>query len=330
MNKKKDIKDKDYEWHQQQEKILKKWAEVSSSYRYLHDRSFSMYSRQNLFFALPVIIISTITGTANFAQSSFPVSVQPYAPAMIGTLNLIAGLITTIAQFLRVSELLESHRVASLAFGKLSRNISVELSLPVKERTSDGTAFLTTCRIELDKLIEQSPNIPISILSQFDKKFKEHDFIKPDILEITSVDIYTNNELEEAEKNAQIIKLEAEKRKKILEEEAQRKLEAYKEIKNIRKKTKKEVVSAFSVHKSLDKLLSNLNPVEKQIDNVQIEIPPINDSSSDTSSSPTEQQVNHDDNDNDNDNNVVNHDNEEPNDDDEGSDDDGGMQNNKS
>jgi len=328
MNNKKENKEKDYEWHQQQEKILKKWAEVSSSYRYLHDRSFAMYSRQNLFFALPVIVLSTITGTANFAQSSFPASVQPYAPAMIGTLNLIAGLITTIAQFLRVSELLESHRVASLAFGKLSRNISVELSLPVKERTTDGTSFLTTCRIELDKLIEQSPNIPINVLSQFDKKFAEHDFIKPDILEITSVDIYTNNDLEEAEKKAQILKLEAEKRKQILEEEAQRKLEAYKEIKAFRKQNKKETVSAFSVHKSLDRLLSNLNPTEE----VQIEIPPIHDTSSDTSSSPTEQQNNenneHQSDDNNDDNDDANNDDDDGDGDDDGN--DGGMQNNTS
>ena len=102
---------------------------------------------KNLYFALPVIILSTITGTANFAQSSFPDSVKPYAPSFIGTLNLVAGLITTVAQFLRVSELLESHRVASLAFGKLSRNIAVELSLPIKERTASGTTFLSACRV---------------------------------------------------------------------------------------------------------------------------------------------------------------------------------------
>ena len=330
MNKKKDNTEKDYEWHQQQEKILKKWAEVSSSYRYLHDRSFSMYSRQNLFFALPVIILSTITGTANFAQSSFPPSVQPYAPAMIGTLNLVAGLITTVAQFLRVSELLESHRVASLAFGKLSRNISVELSLPIKERTTDGTSFLTSCRIELDKLIEQSPNIPISVLSQFDKKFAEYDFIKPDILEITSVDIYTNNELEEAQKTAQILKLEADKRKQILEEEEQRKLQAYKEIKSLRKQNKKETVSAFSVHKSLDKLLSNLNPTTEDI---HIEMPPINDTASDTSSSPAEQQNIEDvDNDQDAEDNGDDNSGDDDGGEDGGDDggDDGGMQNNTS
>ena len=95
-----------------------------------------------------------------------------------------------------------------------------------------------------------------------------------------------SKELEEAQKTAQILKLEADKRKQILEEEEQRKLQAYKEIKSLRKQNKKETVSAFSVHKSLDRLLSNLNPTEE----VQIEIPPINDTASDTSSSPAEQQ----------------------------------------
>jgi hypothetical protein len=256
--------DKNKEWHAQQEKILKKWAEVSSSYRYLHDRSYTLYSQKNLYFALPVIVLSTITGTANFAQSSFPDSVKPYAPSFIGTLNLVAGLITTVAQFLRVSELLESHRVASLAFGKLSRNIAVELSLPVKERTSNGTAFLSTCRVELDKLIEQSPSIPLSILSSFDKKFKESDFIKPDILEITGVEVYQNNEMEEKRLKDELMKLEKEKRESIIREEEERKIKAYNEIKKLKKQTKKKVVSTMSVHKSLDKLLSNLNPTEKQ------------------------------------------------------------------
>ena len=60
------------EWHEQQELILKRWSEIGSSYRYLHDKSFKKFNNQNMWFALPVIVISTITGTANFAQGSFP------------------------------------------------------------------------------------------------------------------------------------------------------------------------------------------------------------------------------------------------------------------
>tara|TARA_Y100000389_G_C17466396_1_gene526048 strand:- start:43 stop:954 length:912 start_codon:yes stop_codon:yes gene_type:complete len=257
-------------WHKQQEVVLKKWAETASSYRYLHDRSFQKYTSQNMWFAIPVIILSTITGTANFAQASFPDSAKDIAPAIIGTLNLTAGLITTIAQFLRVSELLEGHRVASVAYGKFSRNITVELSLPVEERTRGGTEFLNNCRSELDKLIEQSPNIPIKILKKFEKKFKDKEFMRPDILEISSVEIYVPDDEEQRKEREKIFKEEKEKRKKIIEEEkssiekvmteAALRKQAAKEV--IKIENKKHRMSATSVFGDMDKLLGMLKPSE--------------------------------------------------------------------
>ena len=74
-------------WHGQQENILKKWSEIGSSYRFMHDRAYMYYETQNFRFALPVIVISTITGTANFAQASFPSSWQTYVPLVIGFFN---------------------------------------------------------------------------------------------------------------------------------------------------------------------------------------------------------------------------------------------------
>ena len=71
--------------------------------------SFLMYRKLSLRFNLPVIILSTLTGTANFAQSTLPVSIQPMAPSIIGGLNLIAGLIATISTFLKIQELMENH-----------------------------------------------------------------------------------------------------------------------------------------------------------------------------------------------------------------------------
>jgi len=181
-------------WHDQQENILKKWGEIGSSYRFMHDRAYLKFEKQNLRFALPVIILSTITGTANFAQASFPESWQAYVPLFAGFLNLSAGLITTIAQFLRVSELLEGHRAASIAYSKFSRNISVELSLPKDERSASGRDFVAQCRMELDRLIEQSPNVPLEIVKLFGKKFQTNSFIKPDILEISCVEVYKDSE----------------------------------------------------------------------------------------------------------------------------------------
>ena len=224
------------EWHGQQENILKKWSEIGSSYRFMHDRAFMYYEKQNFRFALPVIVISTITGTANFAQASFPSTWQPYVPLFAGFLNLSAGLITTIAQFLRVSELLEGHRSASIAYSKFSRNISVELSLPIDERSCGGREFIAGRRIELDRLIERSPNIPMHIVKLFGKKFENAEFIKPDILEITGVEVYKDDDKEK--KNKKLKELEFMEREIKLNKE-RKEMKNQKDNRNLKQNYKK-------------------------------------------------------------------------------------------
>lgn len=273
MESKGGIKRPQKNWHPQQQIILKNWAELGNSYRYLHDKAFNYYSKQSLRFALPVIIISTITGTANFAQDSFPESVSQYVPSVIGFFNLTAGLITTISQFLKVSELLEGHRVASAAFGKFSRNISIELLLPIKERSSSGTKFLMNCREELNRLLEQSPNIPSHISRAFTTKFKKKSFEKPSMLDVSAVEIYIDeeNEQEELEKKLLQKKLERERIAKE-ENDKQQKLRdqiAGELIENRQKESmdllnsleirKLEKVGTDSIAKNMQKLIKKLH-----------------------------------------------------------------------
>ena len=279
-------------WHTQQENILKKWSEIGSSYRFMHDRAFLYYETQNFRFALPVIVISTITGTANFAQGSFPAAWQSYVPLVIGFFNLTAGLITTISQFLRVSELLEGHRAASIAYSKFSRNISVELSLPVDERSCNGREFIASRRIELDRLIEQSPNVPLHIVKTFGKLFEKSNFYKPDILQITGVEVYKDNEkekeskkLKELELKKLEIKLEKERKeheesiiKKIRDEESRRHTEFEEKLKQklleaqensvvkkrLRAEEKKKNIGFSTVAKSMASLMRRIEDAEQK------------------------------------------------------------------
>jgi len=291
-------------WHKQQEQILKNWGEISNSYRYLHERSYPYYYYQNMWFAIPVIILSTITGTANFAQGSFPESAKTIAPIIIGSLNLIAGLITTVAQFLRVSELLESHRVSSVSFGKFSRNITVELSLPIDERNCNGSEFLNSCRIELDKLIEQSPSVPLKIIKRFEKKFKGKEFVRPDILDISRVQVYSNNEEEEEKIKEEIFRKEKEKRIKIIQEEKDKiseiiksqELVKMKEKKRIKQELKEKKISVQNIHGQMDKLIGMLQPADilddgNKIVNENVELISSTDDNSDNLSSSSSDKV---------------------------------------
>lgn len=178
-------------WHKQQEKILKNWGESAACYRYLHYKAYSMLKKQSMRMTLPIIIISTITGTANFAQETFPMSVREYVPAMIGAANLFAAILTTVLQFLKVNELMEAHRVSSVHYGKLARSVRLELTLPIPERAHDGGNMVEIARGEYDRLIEQSPPVPGVILRKFEKDFvKQNNFSRPEIMGITPIDLY--------------------------------------------------------------------------------------------------------------------------------------------
>lgn len=189
-------------WHPQQEVVLKQWAEIATSFRWMHHECHVKMSRQSFWFTLPVIVLSSITGTMNFAQGTFPSSVEPYIPVIIGSLNLVGGIMTTIASYLKVAEMAEGHRVASVMFGKLSRNIRVELLLPLSERTMDGDDFIAMCRSEMDRLTEQTPDIPKQVEKKFAARFHDllqKDFYPPELLQLHPVDVYRDETVETVE-----------------------------------------------------------------------------------------------------------------------------------
>ena len=164
---------KEKQWHQQQESILKTWGEQSACYRYMHFKEYQRYKKSNMNFTLPIIILSTLTGTANMAQETFPDSWSKYVPIGIGGLNLIAAIMTTVLQFLKINELMESHRVSSVHYGKLSRSIRLQLTLPRYERSHNGSEFVDFCNQEYDRLIEQSPAVNGKVLKTFEKEYPE-------------------------------------------------------------------------------------------------------------------------------------------------------------
>ena len=175
-------------WHPQQEKILKAWGEAAACYRYMHYQAYCSYKNLSMKFTIPLIIVSTITGTANFAQETFPPTVQPFVPSAIGGLNLITAIATTIMQFLKINELMEGHRVASVQYGKISRTIRLELTLPLSERTQNGTNMIENMRAEYDRLIEQSPNVPKKMIDSFEREFPDDNaFFKPEIMHIQPI-----------------------------------------------------------------------------------------------------------------------------------------------
>ena len=62
------LEKKSIRWHKEHENILIEWADKAMCYRWLHSKAHNLFSYKNAWFTIPVIVISTCTGTANFAQ----------------------------------------------------------------------------------------------------------------------------------------------------------------------------------------------------------------------------------------------------------------------
>ena len=161
--------------------LLKQWSEKSTCFRWLHDRCEKKYRRRYYSFSIPVIILSTLTGAANVGLSSYiPEEKQSTAQAIVGAVNIFAGILSTLQTFLKVCEHMESHRASSVAWSKLGRAICIELALQPSRR-SNCHDFLSICRSEYDRLIEQSPCISDDIINTFKSRFKSYKVSKPSI-----------------------------------------------------------------------------------------------------------------------------------------------------
>jgi hypothetical protein len=213
---------REVEWTPEHEGILIEWADKAMCYRWLHSKANSMYSSLNAWYTIPVIIISTLTGTANFAQERVPLEYQSYFVMIVGAFNITAGIITTIQQFLKITQLNEAHRVSSIAWDKFYRNIKIELAKHPTERI-DVKQMIKMSKEEFDRLMETSPNVPDKIITEFKYNFKSSDvfdkIVKPEICDIlVPTNDYRNpwfNDENRAKQVGENIKLQLEKQNKL-------------------------------------------------------------------------------------------------------------------
>jgi hypothetical protein len=163
---------KKVKWSIENEKILVEWADIAQCYNWLNTESYSKYRTMHILFTIPTITLSTLTGTAAFAiTGSLGLETMLILARTFGTINIIIGILSTIQQYLRVSELREQHRAIAITWGKLSRNIKTELKKDPVERV-DCKYFLKSSKTEFDRLMEITPYVSKDIITKFVQRFQ--------------------------------------------------------------------------------------------------------------------------------------------------------------
>ena len=87
----------------------------------------------------------------------------------LGAAGLLSGILTVIGNNLGYAELVQSHATASLNWGSFQHLINIETNLTRSERTK-SSQFLRSCRADLNRLIERTPEIPDSAFATIEKQ----------------------------------------------------------------------------------------------------------------------------------------------------------------
>ena len=158
-------------WNEAVEDMIGQEGERCGGLAWLYTEAERYFSKMNTYVALPVIILSTLTG---FISGSSQVIFNNPSTASIGIggVSLFTGVLSTIGSYFSWAKKTEACRISALQYRKLQKHITTEMTLPKSERIHANT-MLKMIRESVERLLETSPTIPPHIIKQYNGLFKK-------------------------------------------------------------------------------------------------------------------------------------------------------------
>ena len=159
-------------WTEAGEDVLAAMSERAAAFRWMHHDAMGKYKRLDAKFQLPVIVISSLTGGISLSLGSLvPEANQTMASSIVGVLNLLVGIVSSVGQYTKAGALSEGHRTASIAWGRMCRELTTELQLEPHLRSEDQETLIRSTISTYNNLCEQGPVLDRKTVAQFKAEF---------------------------------------------------------------------------------------------------------------------------------------------------------------
>lgn len=165
-----ELEDRVIHWSPQLEDLIAQEGEKCRGLAWIHQHAEQCLTRKNTQIQIPVIVLSTLCGTASVGSSSLFGGEVGISNIVIGFVSIAVGVLNTLGNYFAYARKSEAHHIAYLHYSKLFSWVSVELSLPRSERMV-AAEMLKQLRDEMERLAETTPSPPPSIFAQFNTTF---------------------------------------------------------------------------------------------------------------------------------------------------------------
>jgi len=169
-------------WNDSLETLVAEEAERCAGLSWLHIECEKYFSVHTNCIALPVIILSTVNGFLSGSSQTIFSNVQISSIAL-GVVSLFTGVLSTLGSYFAWAKRTEAHRISAIQYQKISKFLTIELTLPKTERIA-AKDILKITREQIERLMEISPAIPELILKRYRDKFKSiTDVAHPEVIQ---------------------------------------------------------------------------------------------------------------------------------------------------
>jgi hypothetical protein len=170
------------DWNEKIEKTIYNLGAKCGAYRIMHDEASDYCSRIDTWYSIISISLSTLTATGI-------ISLEDTATVKIisGVTIYFIAFISSIKEFLNYTKMSENHKLYSMKFSALYRNIHSQLCIE-KNKRQNGIEFLLFVNTELDNMLFSNPHIPEGIkkkrLGGYDKNSAHEISMSKDIYDV--------------------------------------------------------------------------------------------------------------------------------------------------
>jgi len=169
-------------WNDSLETLVAEEAERCAGLSWLHTECEKYFSVHTNCIALPVIILSTVNGFLSGSSQTIFTNAQVSSIAL-GVVSLFTGVLSTLGSYFAWAKRTEAHRISAIQYQKISKFLTIELTLPKAERIA-AKDILKITREQIERLMEISPAIPESILTKYKARFKDTiDVAHPEVVQ---------------------------------------------------------------------------------------------------------------------------------------------------
>jgi hypothetical protein len=158
-------------WTPEADKLLEEWrnrAYAAQSAHYLMAERFTLW---NYLLGIPVVTLSSLVGTAIFSNLDGKI---PGGHWIIGSVSILAAILSSLQTFLRLSETATHFGVAADWYSAIRRDAEELMALPPNLR-GDAKSCFDSIRQEMNKVGQKAPPLGERLWAQSAQRFGVHE-----------------------------------------------------------------------------------------------------------------------------------------------------------